>query len=117
MKSILRLTLGKYLIEVNEVRHDRFVVSYGTAITTELNQNDAENALGVAIFRGLKAEKRLTPPPPPEITVDYELLETQLKALESVRIPGYLKGCLIDGVFDLLDAIVERRPFREVKDK
>jgi len=103
MRSIFRLILGGRLIEVQELDKPGFRlfnVSYGSAV-----------------FHGLQAKGRFNPPQPQEITVDYDVLERQLHTLAQLKIPGYLHGNLVDGVFELLDVILKRKPFREVKDK
>ena len=120
MRSIFRLILGGRLIEVQELDKPGFRlfnVSYGSAVHQELTQAEAQAWLGRFVFHGLQAEGRFNPPQPQEITVDYDVLERQLHTLAQLKIPGYLHGNLVDGVFELLDVILKRKPFREVKDK
>ena len=51
-----------------------------------------------------------------EIVVDYKVLDKQMSAL--ARAHGWRKadGPLLDGLFELLEAILEQRPFKEGKD-
>ncbi len=49
-----------------------------------------------------------------EITVDYEVLEAQRRRFEDVTC--HIADPLLDGLHELLTAIIEQKPFREVKD-
>ena len=118
MRSIFRLVLGGKLIEVqvvdNKIGSQLFNVSYGNT-HYELTKKEAEERLGRFVFCGLKSEGRFEPPRPPEITVDYDVLKRQVKHLALQ--PSFDYDDEIDGLFNLLEAILERKPFREVKDK
>lgn len=50
-----------------------------------------------------------------EITVDYKLLESQLQRFENVT--SHVTDLLLDGLDELISAIIEQKPFREVKDR
>ena len=50
-----------------------------------------------------------------EIVVDYDRLEQQLAALGRVRLT-MSEAKQLDGLFELLQAILEQKPFKEGKD-
>ncbi len=50
-----------------------------------------------------------------EITVDYEVLEAQI--LRLTESTNDITDSLLDGLYNLLFAILEQKPFREAKDR
>ena len=108
--------MNEKLLEVtvdDELILPMFDVRFGEAYSYHRTREQAETQLGRFIFLALEAGGKLDRPEPKEITVNYALLEKQLSALARSFAWSAQDRTMLDGVFELVEAIAIKKPFKE----